>query len=177
MQRNPLPNKGFCGCQWCLYLAHKISFIFLWNASICLSESLPFPLIIFVKNLHAISTSAFISFDSSMRKWMFTLEQFLFRFLSSVIVQTGAFLSTTFFCFHSFTPVNYQLLYRIVPSPSKSRTGESLLPPSSATFFQVFLSSKLAEIMGSASGKNPTLWRHISTQSRARSSQRPTWGC
>lgn len=68
MQRNPLPNKGFCGCQWCLYRAHKISFIFLWNRSSCFSESVPLPLNIFVTNLQAISTSAFILFDFYVRK-------------------------------------------------------------------------------------------------------------
>ena len=60
IQRNPLPNKGFCGCQWCLYLAHKISLVFLWKASICFSDSFALPLKIFVKNLQAISISVFM---------------------------------------------------------------------------------------------------------------------
>lgn len=75
IQRKPLPNKGFWGCQWCLYRAHKISFIFLWKISSCLSDSLPLPLNILVTNLQAISTSAFMFYDSILRNWIFIVER------------------------------------------------------------------------------------------------------
>lgn len=94
MQRNPLPNKGFCGCQWCLYLAHKISFIFLWKASSCFSDSFPLPLIIFVTNLQAISTSAFmiLRLYLDIRNWKFILQQaeFIASFCSFGIVPNSS---------------------------------------------------------------------------------------
>lgn len=45
IQRYPLPNKGFWGCQWCLYLAHKSSSSLVLNASICFSVMFRFCLI------------------------------------------------------------------------------------------------------------------------------------
>lgn len=134
MQRNPLPNKGFWGCQWCLYLAHKISFIFLWNDSSCFSESFPFPLNIFVTNLHAISTSAFIFYDSiSSNSKCLSLSGtvFLFRipsrgilFKSERLFQQSPSLSTT-------SPKKCQPPPRTVPSLSKSQINESPLLSSS----------------------------------------------
>ena len=106
MQRKPLPNKGFWGCQWCLYLAHKISFIFLWKASSCFSDILPFPLNILVTNLHAISTSAFIFLSGSIfRTWLFIVDVL-------VIVRNWnefkASLSVKFSFIYCFTQIDYQ---------------------------------------------------------------------
>ena len=94
IQRNPLPNKGFCGCQWCLYLAHKISFVFLWKASICFSDSFALPLKIFVKNLQAISISVFMVLR---RIVCLSLNAHSFRLPSLVLFQINPVLSTDSF--------------------------------------------------------------------------------
>lgn len=102
IQRNPLPNKGFCGCQWCLYLAQRISFVFLWKASICFSDSFPLLLNIFVKNLQAISTSAFMVYvELNIYPW----ANKVFVFLRLVLFQINSVLSTKcFFLGSSNTP-------------------------------------------------------------------------
>lgn len=106
MQRKPLPNKGFWGCQWCLYLAHKISFIFLWKASSCFSDILPFPLNILVTNLHAISTSAFIFLSGSIfRTWLFIVDVLV------IVRNWNEFktsLSVKFSFIYCFTQIDYR---------------------------------------------------------------------
>lgn len=86
IHRNPLPNKGFCGCQCVLYRSHRISSIF--NVNFCSLGSLMwwFLLNINKRNLHPLLTSLFMATLTVSRNVRCRYFQFSFRAGRVVVV-------------------------------------------------------------------------------------------